>query len=185
MTSVGLGFGDILFLLDLAAYITLFFFAKGMTVKGGKPSYTPIGLVMLAVVVSIAEAFLLGPVGNILVFLNLLALYVYFAAKPEPILGFFKNKPLLLVASLPLAGTFLGLLILYFSNLLLGILPLYLLLFAVGFSVILLSKGLLVSLTAEVLERGGLNRYWALLFALFGYIGLLVAVLIARRREGV
>ena len=183
MTQIGLGIGDILFLLDLAAFITLFFLGRGISVKGGRPSYKPVGLVLLALVVSIAEMLLFGPLGQILVLINFFALLVYFAAKPEHLLGFFSGKSLLTVATISMAGTFLGLLVVYLSHQLVGILPLYLLLFTVGFSAILLSKGLLVSLTAEVLERGGLSRYWAILFSLFGYAGLLVAVLIARRRE--
>ena len=171
-------------MLDLAAYITLFFFAKGWKIKGGKVSYLPLILVPLAVIVSITESVLLGFLGTILGVLNFLLLFVYFAGRPEHILGFFKGKPFLLVASIPLLGTFLGFLTLYLSTIL-DIPIIRLLLSVVGFSIILLSKGLLVSLTAEVLERGGINRYWSLLFSFLGYIGLLLAVLIVRRRDEV
>ena len=181
---MAMGWGDLFFLLDLAAYITLFFFAKGWKVKGGKTSYLPLIFVPLAVIVSIVESALFGFFGAILGVLNFLLLFVYFAGRPEHILGFFKDKPFLLVASIPLLGTFVGFLVIYLSSA--GGIPIIrLLLSVVGFSIILLSKGLLVSLTAEVLERGGINRYWSLLFSFLGYIGLLLAVLIVRRREEV
>ena len=186
MFGMGLGLGDLMFLLDLAAFITLYFIAKGVTVEGVthsvKSSGRPFFVTFLAVILSVAFYAGFPPLGVAMFMASVVGLYIYFTLWAEEILGYFEYKPFLFVAALPLAGSFIGG-ILIFLSVLLGAIPLIpLLLTVLGLYILFLSKGLLIALIAWVLERANLSRYWTFLLGLLGYVGLLIAVLIAKQR---
>ena len=182
MVQVGFGLGDLLFLLDLAAYLTLFFIAKGWTVDWDAWTTRPFLVTFLAVLLSLTLYSAIPPVGVALFFASTLGLYLYYTFWAEEIVGFFYEKPFLFVASLPLFGSFVGMLAIY-AAMLLGALPaIPWLLTLGGLYVLFLSKGLLIAITVWVLEKANINRLWALGLGLFGYIGLLAAALIAKQR---
>lgn len=182
MTYAGFGAQDLLILLDLAAYISLFFLARGVIVYDGIRSERPFLITFLLVTIATALLFAFPPLGLVAYMVSFLILYIYFILWAEEILGYFRGKSFLLTASIPLIGSFLGGLLIFLANLLNTIPVLPILLILAGFFTIFISRGILLALTTWVMERAGLNRYWVFLLGFFGYVGLLIAVLIAKQR---
>jgi len=182
MTHLGFGVQDLLILLDLAAYISLFFLARGVIVSGGIRSERPFLVTFLLVTISTAFLFAFPPLGLVAYMVSFLILYIYFILWAEEILGYFERKSFLLTASIPFVGSFLGGLLIFLANLLNTIPVLPILLILGGFFIILLSRGILLALTTWTVERAGLKRYWAFFLGFLGYVGLLIAVLIAKQR---
>jgi len=182
MVQVGFGLGDLLFLLDLAAYLTLFFIAKGWTIDWNKRSLIPFLATFLFFSFS-TMVFVLGPsLGLIAFFAAFVGFLIYAVVKAEDFIGFFYNKSFLLVASLPLIITFFGVLLMYLAGILSDLATIPWLLLGAGIYLLFFAKGILVALIVWTLEKADINRFWALAFGIFGYIGLLFGVLIAKQR---
>ena len=182
MTSVGFGIQDLIFLLDIAAYISLFFLARGVIITDGIRSERPFLLTFILVTISSASFFAFPPLGIVAYLTSFLILYAYFILWAEEILGFFKGKSFLFTASIPFIGSFVGGMLIFLS-VLLGSFPILPLITSLlGFYAILLSRGILLALTTWTVESAGLKRYWTFLLGLLGYVGLLIAVLIAKQR---